>query len=513
MSIDALPVAPSQTDSVTDFDLHAFAFVAELQAFRTQANSTADAMQTNADVTASIAMNMALPNYGGISSTNTIIGTGPKTFTTDTGKSWVVGQTVVISYGGNTANYLKGAITAYSGSTLTVNVTSTGGSGTFASWTIGLSYAALGISPRAARIDVASVAGVVDLTTNAPDTDDIRITGALAITNFTVAVGRVLRVTAGGAFTLTNGAGLVTQTGANIVAAAGDTFMLRATAANVVEVLAYTAIAPSVQVPIRQTVLSGPVDTSGLPTFLPATSVNLNLTTQSVSTGVNALVATAAGGANGSGAINAVGQATANLTWTGCTASNTNYLPVSIAAGALTALTPVILAPIYQWGGTPAVTAGQYTYNIQQGIMWLGNGSTASAVNHVIVGEAVAGASTITSTVEYAYQGRYSTEQVTIAASTAYSFNSGIGTVLQRAIPWMECKTTDLGYAVGDRVYALGADSNGTAYAGTQFWTTKNTCGFTTGTGSLQLPNKSTGGIAASTNANWKLGFEIVRGF
>jgi hypothetical protein len=101
----------------------------------------------------------------------------------------------------------------------------------------------LGVAPRATRIDVASVAGTVDLTTNAPNTDDIRITGALAITGFTVATDRVLRVTAGGAFTLTNGAGLVTQTGANIVAAAGDTFMLRATAANVVEVLHYVVAA------------------------------------------------------------------------------------------------------------------------------------------------------------------------------------------------------------------------------------------------------------------------------
>lgn len=97
-------------------------------------------------------------------------------------------------------------------------------------------------SPRAARIDVASVAGTVDLTANAPNTDDIRITGALTITGFTVAVGRVLRVTAGGAFTLTNGASIITQTGANIVAAAGDTLMLRATAANTVEVLGYKSV-------------------------------------------------------------------------------------------------------------------------------------------------------------------------------------------------------------------------------------------------------------------------------
>lgn len=90
---------------------------------------------------------------------------------------------------------------------------------------------------RAPRIDVASVAGTVDLTTSAPNTDDIRITGALAITKFTVAAGRVIRFTAGGAFSFANNANIVTQTGATLTFVAGETGMLRATANDVVEVL------------------------------------------------------------------------------------------------------------------------------------------------------------------------------------------------------------------------------------------------------------------------------------
>lgn len=185
--------------------------------------------------------------------------------------------------------------------------------------------------------------------------------------------------------------------------------------------------AVSIQVPVRQTVLSGPVDTNGSATFLPSTSASLNITSQNVSTGVNVLVATAAGGVNANGAINVVGQATTNLTWTGCTANQTNYLPVSILGGVLTTLTPVTLAPIYQWGGTPAVTAGRYTYNIQQGVMWLGNGSVANAVNHVIVGEVVAGASTITSTRAYAYQGRYDSGWFAISANTLFAKSHNLG--------------------------------------------------------------------------------------
>lgn len=88
------------------------------------------------------------------------------------------------------------------------------------------------------RIDVAS-ASTVDLTTNAPNTRNINITGTTSITAFTVASGLTYFVRFNASLTLTNGASLVTQTGANITTQAGDTCVLRSTAANTVEVLSY----------------------------------------------------------------------------------------------------------------------------------------------------------------------------------------------------------------------------------------------------------------------------------
>lgn len=93
------------------------------------------------------------------------------------------------------------------------------------------------------RIDIAS-ASTIDLSVAAPNTRHINITGTTAITGFTVAAGQCYFVRFAGALTLTNGAGLVTQSGANIITAAGDTCIIRATAANVVEVLAYTPAIP-----------------------------------------------------------------------------------------------------------------------------------------------------------------------------------------------------------------------------------------------------------------------------
>lgn len=88
------------------------------------------------------------------------------------------------------------------------------------------------------RINVAS-ASTVNLTTSAPATRHINITGNTAITGFTVAAGRCYFVRFAGALTLTNGASLVTQTAANINTADGDTCIIRAISDDVVEILSY----------------------------------------------------------------------------------------------------------------------------------------------------------------------------------------------------------------------------------------------------------------------------------
>lgn len=93
------------------------------------------------------------------------------------------------------------------------------------------------------RIDVAS-ASTVSLTTAAPNTRHINITGITTINGFTAAAGVTYFVRFNDALTLTNSAALVTQTGANIRTAGGDTCIIRATAANVVEILCYTSAAP-----------------------------------------------------------------------------------------------------------------------------------------------------------------------------------------------------------------------------------------------------------------------------
>lgn len=81
----------------------------------------------------------------GTSTSSVLIGTGSKTFTTQSGLGFVVGMTLRIA--NSSTNFMTGEVTSYSGTSLVMNITSVGGSGTLASWTI--SMAAVGASTAA----------------------------------------------------------------------------------------------------------------------------------------------------------------------------------------------------------------------------------------------------------------------------------------------------------------------------------------------------------------------------
>jgi hypothetical protein len=78
-------------------------------------------------------------SYACTSSTSFTIGTGSKAFTTQSGLAWLPGARARISsLAGGGANYMEGVVTAYTGTTLTVNVSKAAGSGTDADWQISL---------------------------------------------------------------------------------------------------------------------------------------------------------------------------------------------------------------------------------------------------------------------------------------------------------------------------------------------------------------------------------------
>lgn len=72
----------------------------------------------------------------GTSTTSLAITVASKAFTTQASKFFDVGTWLLITSDADETNYMHGQVTAYSGTSLTVNVTNIGGSGTLADWTI-----------------------------------------------------------------------------------------------------------------------------------------------------------------------------------------------------------------------------------------------------------------------------------------------------------------------------------------------------------------------------------------
>jgi hypothetical protein len=130
--ISTAPAAPNRaTDSAATFASKADAFVAWMEGAPAEFNAYAAALVDTA----------AAANYSATSVTSVAIGTGSKSFTVETGKLFVGGQPVRIAdAAAPTANYMDGIVSSYNISTgaLVVAVSGIGGSGTKASWFVGL---------------------------------------------------------------------------------------------------------------------------------------------------------------------------------------------------------------------------------------------------------------------------------------------------------------------------------------------------------------------------------------
>jgi hypothetical protein len=74
--------------------------------------------------------------YGGTSATSNAVSAGVKTFDTQAGLAYTVGQRVRAAAGPTT--YVEGGVVSYSGTSLVINATTISGSGTFSNWSFGI---------------------------------------------------------------------------------------------------------------------------------------------------------------------------------------------------------------------------------------------------------------------------------------------------------------------------------------------------------------------------------------
>lgn len=131
------------------------------------------------------------------------------------------------------------------------------------------------------RIDV-TCAATINLTSSAPSNRNIRITGSTGpITGFTIGTGLLYYVSFSGTPTITNNSAIVTNTGTDIEVTAGDSCIIRSTAANTVEILDYVRYGQAVNRDLQS--ISASVGSSAL--TISASALALDFRSATVTSG------------------------------------------------------------------------------------------------------------------------------------------------------------------------------------------------------------------------------------
>jgi hypothetical protein len=189
------------------------------------------------------------------------------------------------------------------------------------------------------------------------------------------------------------------------------------------------------------------------------------------------------------------------------------YLTQSMSGGIVTNNSRT-LAPVYQWGGTPSITAGQLTFNIQQMTMYLGNGATATAVNEVVIGEVTVAGAVVTAIVWYALLGRYDsgwTNTLPVNA-TIVSKNHNIGVQNLAATLFVKCLTAEQNWLVDDVITRPYNYQSGSAEPVTPITTRLTAVWATLGAGGLAASRHRTPtNVFTLTLANWAYRITVQR--
>lgn len=158
------------------------------------ANLAVDIAAVAATTVSSAATSLSAPGTSATSTTSDTIALGSTTIVIQAGKSIVVGMSMKIASTASPTNWMHGDVTAYDSGTgsLTVNVTGTSGSGTFAAWTVSIS------APGAGDVTLTGVQTLSSKTYTAPKytrDDDGSIAGGTWAIDY--ANGPVIKATAG----------------------------------------------------------------------------------------------------------------------------------------------------------------------------------------------------------------------------------------------------------------------------------------------------------------------------
>ena len=133
---------------------------ATTQGYRDSAQGYAATATTKAaEAAASAATAASAPGTAGTSTTSMTIGTGTKSFTTQTGKAFAIGASVQIARTSAPTNWMNGVVSAYDSGTgaMTVESAAANGSGTYTDWTISVSGPGSSVSGSTSIVTVGTI--------------------------------------------------------------------------------------------------------------------------------------------------------------------------------------------------------------------------------------------------------------------------------------------------------------------------------------------------------------------
>jgi hypothetical protein len=228
--------------------------------------STASTAAGNASASASAAAASAASAaalagaFVGTSTSSVSIGAGTKNFTTQAGELYTPGVFMTAISAANNANWVFGQVLSYVGTALSLNVTMTGGSGTFADWNLSLAGPQGATGPQGPQGPTGGVSGgamtghlselkaaniTAAATTNvwAAVGNSATLVGTTAVTSFGTAAqaGDKFTLIAGAATPLTHSANVQLPGGVNYTTAVGDRIEIYAETATQMRVSIFKA--------------------------------------------------------------------------------------------------------------------------------------------------------------------------------------------------------------------------------------------------------------------------------
>lgn len=316
----------------------------------------------------------------------------------------------------------------------------------------------------------------------------LHITGATTITGFHAApqAGATRRLICDAAVPFTAGANMVIAgvlSGATYTADAGDivdviadtTTLFRLT---VSKITGAAVVNQNIQIDVRHSIQHGPVTgTPAVSDLFPQTQLNRTLAQGAIAVFSAApTLLSIANGFNSDGSDNNINVLlNTDLAITNLTASATNVIAYDKVNNVLVKTT---VLDTDTKGGTPAITAGLYTLDYSGWKMYLGNGTTAPAVQHIILAEIDTDATKIIAIRCRAYkrdfEGAASTPLPGAGAILVQNHNIGTSTRLKSYLE-IECITNDSGFLVGDKIISGNGGSNSTYFQPNSITNRKNT--------------------------------------